>query len=260
MVHRGRKRRLPRSPFLNPQFEAAAKEFGAALIKSGSIEHRGNKGGAREEYVRDFFRARLPKSFAVAQGEVVDLNGTASPQLDVMFYNQTKDFALVAGSTEILAAEALLASIEVKSKLTKAEIEKSALAARAIRELRPYDKPLGGTNVRESAQSEAIGRYYHCIFAFDSDLGKENWLSGEFARVRVECGGEHVIDALYVLGRGLLNLTSGMGLSEDASGCAISNFYFSILNFIQRESGRRRETPYYRYFTNPRDTWVKVSA
>jgi hypothetical protein len=63
MAHCGRRRRLPRTPFLNPQFEAAAKEFGAALLKSSSIEHRGNKGSAREEYVRVFFVLACPKAF-----------------------------------------------------------------------------------------------------------------------------------------------------------------------------------------------------
>jgi hypothetical protein len=59
--------------------------------------------------------------------------------------------------------------------------------------------------------------------------------------------GEHLVDTVYVLNRGLLNLTNDRGRLEDADGSAITSFYFSLLNFIQREGGRRSDTPYSEY-------------
>ena len=252
------KKPLPRSPFLNVRFSAAVEEFGIALKKSGSITHRGNKGSSREESLRQFFRERIPKAYAIAEGEVVDLNGSVSPQLDLMFYNQSLNFTLNVDHSSILPAEALLASVEVKSNLTKAEIEKSIIAARKLRELRPYGRALGGTDVGDAQKKVNIARYYHCLFAYESDLSDKDWMKREAERIRSLCGNEHLIDAVYVLNRGLINISGNIGRLEDDRGGAVSNFYFSILNFIQREDGRRAVTPFYRYFTNAPKAWSKL--
>jgi hypothetical protein len=252
------RRPLPRSPFLNRRFALAVEEFGHALKKTSDITNRGDKGEAREDALRDFFCKRLPTGFAVVKGEVVDLNGGVSPQLDIMFYDQSADFALNAEHTKILPAEALLASIEVKSKLNKVEIEKSIIAARSLRCLQPYGRPLGGVDVGDAPQKINIARYYHCLFAYDTDLSEDDWMSKEFARIVSLAGAGHLIDAVYVLNRGLLNIPGERGCMEDAEGGAITNFYFSILNFMQRESGRRKETPYYRYVTHANKSWLKL--
>lgn len=253
-----RARPLPRSPFLNSRFSAAVEEFGIALKKTSSIQHRGNKGSSREEHLREFFRERLPTKYAVTEGEVVDLNGQTSPQLDIMFYDQSVDFALVSGQTQILAAEALLGSVEVKSVLTATEIAKSVKAATILRSLNPYGRNLGGTDIGNRSETK-VARYYHCIFAYDSDLNEDNWLIRENERFRSACGDRHLIDVVYVLNRGILNVSSAIGMTEDEHGSAITNFYFSVLNFLQRESARRKETPYYHYVAHPRKSWARLS-
>ncbi|MEH2520552.1 hypothetical protein V1279_006125 [Bradyrhizobium sp. AZCC 1610] len=252
-------RPLPRSPFLNSRFGAAVEEFGIALKKSSSIVHRGNKGTSREESLRQFFRERIPKAFAVVEGEVVDLVGSVSPQLDLMFYNQSINFALNADQSSILPAEALLASVEVKTTLSKNEIEKSVIAAKKLRQLRPFDRTLGGVDVGDAPQKVNIARYYHCLFAYGSDLSEKDWMKREAERIRSICGSEHLIDSVYVLNRGLLNISANVGRLEDDHGGAISNFYFSILNFIQRENGRRAETPFYRYMAHASRAWSKLN-
>lgn len=253
------KRPMPRSPFLNSRFSAAIQEFGIALKKTGSINHRGNKGSAREEALRQFFRERLPTNYAVAEGEVVDLNGNSSPQLDILFYDQSVNFALVNGNTQILPAEALLASVEVKSCLSKEEIVKSTTAAKKLRSLQPYGRKLGGTDVGKAAERIKIARYFHCIFAYETDLSETKWKEREAERIRSICGSDHLVDAVYVLNRGLIQIPRNIGMNENENGSAITNFYFSILNFVQRESSRRRETPFNRYVTHSHKGWSKLS-
>lgn len=175
-----------------------------------------------------------------------------------MVYNQSLNFALNSEQSSILPAEALLASVEVKSTLTKAEIEKSVIAARKLRQLKPFDRDLGGTDVGDSPSRMKVARYYHCLFAYDSDLTESDWMKSEAARIKSLCGGEHLIDSVYVLNRGLLNIPGSIGRLEDDRGGAISNFYFSILNFVQREDARRGETPFYRYFTHAPRSWSKL--
>jgi hypothetical protein len=70
------------------------------------------------------------------------------------------------------------------------------------------------------------------------------------------CGNE--LDAVYVLKRGLLNLNNNRGRLEDENGSAITSFYFSILNFVQREGGRRPETPYQEYASLLSGKWVPI--
>ena len=192
----------------------------------------------------------------MAEGEVVDLYGRTSPQMDLMFFDRGINFALNADRTSILPAEALLATVEVKSLLNQAEISKSVEAARKLRMLKPFGKPLGGTNVGSFTDKNA--RYYHCVFAYDSDLAADDWLEKEAKRFFNSCKDDHLIDAVYVVERGLLNISYRIGQREDANGGAITNFYFSILNFIQREAGRRDKTPYDRYVTPPTKAWLKL--
>jgi hypothetical protein len=250
---------LPRSPYLNSRFAAAMEEFGIAFKKSSRTKHKGNRGRAREASLAQFFQERLPKVFAVVEGEVVDLNGAVSPQLDLMFYNQTDNFPFEVQGSHILPAEALLASVEVKSKLDNGELKKSVAAAKRLRSLQPYGRALSGTNVGSTPNNATVARYYHCIFAYDSNLAKKNWMKKEYARILKHAGTQHLIDAVYVLNKGLLNIPARNGQAEDGKGAAITNFYFSILNFIRRENDRRKDTPYKRYVTHPTRAWTKLT-
>lgn len=250
------RKKLPRTPFLNARFGAAVKQFGLELIKTSSINNPGSKGTAREDALRGFFQERLPTSFAVVQGEVVDLLGQSSPQLDLMFFDQSVDFALNADSASILPAEALLASVEVKSSLNTTEISKSISAARKLRNLRPFGNALAGPDVESEGTRRKNARYLHCVFAYESNLTATNWLQNEAARFRAVSGDEHLVDVIYVLNRGIINLTGKIGRLEDEEGGAITNFYFSVLNFLERESARRASTPYQRYVTHATKGWI----
>ncbi len=248
---------MARSPHLNPRFGAAVTEFGTALLKTGSINHHGNRGSAREEELRRFFTERLPARFAVTEGEIVDTMGAVGPQLDLMFYDQGVDFALNAGASSILPAEAVLSTVEVKSVLSQQEISKSIVAAQKLRALQPFGRPLVGLDFAKAFPKSA--RYYHCLFAYQSDLTEDDWIEKEYHRFAQSCGDAHIFDAVYVLGRGFLNIAHKRGRLEDAEGGAITAFYFSILNFIQREAKRRKMTPYEMYVSPAAKGWVKFS-
>lgn len=252
------KKKIPRTPFLNPKFSAAVKEFGIALLKSQSIKHRGNRGAAREKALSEFFIQNLPDRFTVTEGEITDLLGSTSPQMDLIFYDKSRDFPFNTDGSDILAAEAALVTIEVKSKITNTEILKSVKAAKSLRRLKPFGKPLAGSDVENKLNKSGGARYFHCIFAYETDLIPENWLFKENDRIQKASGGEHLIDAIYVLGSGLIQLTHSKGREEDEDGGAITNLYFSILNFIQRESRRRKETPYERYTQPQSKAWTSI--
>lgn len=243
----------------NNRFAAALKRLGASLLASSADTHMGVRGENREGSFREFVAGRLPTRYGVASGLVVDQFNTASPQLDVLIYDQTRDFSFSDGDIHVLPAEALLVSIEVKSRLTSTVVGEVCEAARKLRMLKPHKISLGGTDVGLSEKALKPARYLHCVFAYETDLVPGNWLKGEAERFRRSTGdGEHLVDSVYVLGRGLLNLTAGRGRFEDDHGSAITSFYFSMLNFIQREGRRRRETSYQDYASLLSGKWESL--
>ena len=92
----------------------------------------------REAFIREFLTDHLSQRVAVGQGEVVDANsqyGQARPQIDVVLYlREFPRIPLGAGIGAYLV-ESVLATIEVKSRLTRAELNKAISAARRIKAL-----------------------------------------------------------------------------------------------------------------------------
>jgi hypothetical protein len=250
--------KLPRSPYLNERFAAAIDHFGADLKASAKNRHTVIKGGEREHSLTRFFRERLPDRFGVTTGEVVDLRGQTGPQLDILIYDRYADFPFNSSTHSILAAEALLATIEIKSRLNAVEVRKCADAARKLRQLRPFDRELGGHDVGQHRDGVKRARYMHCVFAFATDLKAVKWTTSEAARFDRQMGGAHLIDAAYVLGKGLLNFSYRKARIEDDAGGAITSFYFTILNFVMREAARRNPTPYDRYVTHSFRSWGDI--
>lgn len=244
----------------NTRFAAALSRFGATLLETSAVEHSGIKGTKREDAFRLFLEQRLPKRYGVASGEVVDQLNTVGPQLDVLVFDQTRDFSFSDGTIHILPAEALLVSIEVKSKLNANEVKTSCDAARKLRSLRPFKLALAGNDIGTGNESKNLVRYLHCVFAYETDLVEPTWLQSEAKRFRSNCAdNEHLIDNVYVLNRGLVNLNHNRGRLEDSNGSAITSFYFAILNFIEREGSRRKETPYQEYASLLGGTWTSLS-
>lgn len=245
-----------RTPYLNPNFKAGISELTAKLLRSQNLNHTGNKGTAREDGLKDFFSDQLPGKYSIATGEVVDRFGTTSPQLDLMFFDGNKDFCLHSSSVSVLPAEALLASIEVKSTPNATEVRKSVDAAKKLRLLKPLGRELGGTNIGNHNASTVRARYFHGVFAYQSDLKEETWMKNEAARFLGQShNGDCPIDFVYVLGRGYISLNATRGFPEDNEGNAIGMFFFGILNFLQREGSRRGETPFDRYVKPKKEQW-----
>lgn len=83
------------------------------------IPHNGEQGASREEIVRAFLRAYLPKRFEVSTGFIFDADGRVSEQIDIIIAD-----ALVAprfdapGGTRFYPCEAVVAAGEVKTAVT----------------------------------------------------------------------------------------------------------------------------------------------
>ena len=236
------------------------QELKAGIIRTRNVHHSGTKGSTRESPLATFFESQLPKIYGVTSGEAVDLDNRPGPQLDVLFYDQSRNFPFVSKESIVLPAEALLASIEVKSKQDATEVAKSIEAGRKLRSLRPFKNAPGGRNIEDPLRSKSVARYFHCVFAYQTDLKEENWARNECLRfTREQLLDAHTIDAVYVLGRGILNLNERkFVLENEGTAHALAIFYFGILNFLDRESRRRGETPYASYAAKMGGAWIPI--
>ena len=107
---------------------SAEDELAAAFRRAeASFQHMGDRGDARESAVRSFLTDQLPARFVVSAGEVMDAAGNVSGQTNVVIYDGLNTRPLfTTNGVALLPAEALLATVEVKSKLDKSETDKAA--------------------------------------------------------------------------------------------------------------------------------------
>lgn len=244
------------------KFRAAAIQFSADFLKTDGFRHALTKGEEREAPVQRFLRENLPSGFGIERGEAVDPLGAHSPQLDAMLFDRLRNIPVHAGGSTLLPAEALLASVEVKTELTKSELVSSFRAASKLRSLRPFKRPLIGTDRGAESKGDSC-RYFHVVFAYKTDLVQSSWLEREHARVveaaaDVGCSTE-AIDRVYVAERGLIHPGSNRGIDETGRpGLGLMNLYMHLLNFVLRENRNRNPAPYEQYSGRMTDGWKAI--
>lgn len=105
---------------------------------AGLIQHAGDRGGAREVFVRSFLGLFLPPSVVVGSGEIVDgVNDRNSRQQDVLLYRGNFPIVSTLAGTALYLAEGVLGTIEVKSKLTREELSKVWDNVESVRAMQP---------------------------------------------------------------------------------------------------------------------------
>ncbi|WP_441242250.1 DUF6602 domain-containing protein [Tardiphaga sp. 768_D3_N2_1] len=242
------------------KFGTALAYFSLRVRETANIKHAGAKGTERELDLVAFIDGLLPNSYHARKGEVVDLKGRKSPQLDVVIFDAIKNFPLYSGDTVVLPAEALLASVEVKSKLNATEVATSQEAARELKLLEPMKRKLGSSTAHAASGPRAY-RYLHGLFAYDTDVKESKWAATELARFEKHSAGpaDGAIDFVYVLNRGLIDTRSRSVILEDeATGQALVAFWFAFYNFIDRENRRRDRAPYFNYASDLNRFWHKI--
>jgi hypothetical protein len=255
---------------VTPEFQAvidsAQKDLWNAWERAGTFDHRGMIGGEREKAVKAFLRERLPGCFSVSQGEVIDFRGEHSSQLDVIIYDSLRNHPLLGGvdnEQTLLPAEALLSVIEVKSVLSANELESCYKAAAQLNTLKPFKGRFVANRDRGQAVKEHESRYFYTVFAYETNLGKEEWLKHEWQRIqeasakaKVEPG---AIDRIIVLNKGIINTISKVGLTTSGNGEDILRQWFvHLVNFLMRENNRRLPTDWLSYTYRVEAGWQKM--
>jgi hypothetical protein len=166
-------------------FEAAVLQLFEKFLKSNRFKSATAKGAERQAAVWHFVEEYLPSRFSLCHGEVVDQHGHHSPALDIMIYDKSENFPFHSGDYIILPAEALLASIEIKSELSRDEIHKSVVAAGRLKALKPFKLQVAQPRADGEAADDRV-HYFHCIFSYTTDLSSNLLVGDRFLHLRCE--------------------------------------------------------------------------
>lgn len=232
-------------------------EFGDA----GAFDNTGDIGETRERALAHFLSERLPSRYKVARGEVVDASGAQSGQTDILIYDGSSVTPLLTRSDNLvlLPAEALLATVEVKSNLTAEETRRSVRGLAKLRKLRPYASPWG--LVRQGGQhaDDGLPTFFSTVFAYSTTIGESNWQTAEIERVRNECANLGVpsqwLDRVVVLSRGVILPSQGRVATFSAEQQVLGLWFYHLMNFLARETGRRAAFPWSIYERGLSPVW-----
>jgi hypothetical protein len=119
-------------------FDAAAKEFEAAFTRSGIGIRPDEKGGPREQQLRNFLGDWLPARFGITNGYVISREKKISRQCDIAFFNiDTCPKFLLDKDTDrrLIPFGDLFGIIEVKSTLGEKELNDSLEKIKSVDDL-----------------------------------------------------------------------------------------------------------------------------
>lgn len=152
---------------MNPHYAKRAQalvDFALSLSDSAKdLEHAGLRGRAREVFAKDLFAPFLSPDIGICTGLAVDSEGNASRQIDIIVYDRTLiPTLLFTGEEGVVPIESVLATVEVKSELSRHELLNAVENARSVKKLQPkYIEIENGSPDKLSPLC--------CVFAFDSD-------------------------------------------------------------------------------------------
>ncbi|MBE3119641.1 MAG: hypothetical protein IMZ50_12920 [Candidatus Atribacteria bacterium] len=102
--------------------------------------HSLHKGTPREAFIREFLESHLPENVAIGTGEIIDANsqpGEQRNQFDIVIYKKNYPKLDFGGGISGFLIESVIATVEVKSTLTQADLEQAIKAARNAKSLTP---------------------------------------------------------------------------------------------------------------------------
>lgn len=139
----------------------------ARFAESAVISHPGDKGENREEILSEFLSKHLPKRYGVTKGQILTRTGTLSHSADIVIYDAINCPVLYHGRTAILPIEGVYGIIEVKSRLSKAELVDAMKKIESFKNLAPRD--LSVVRTREYMTVDRPSRPFGAVFGFALD-------------------------------------------------------------------------------------------
>jgi hypothetical protein len=159
------------NPFYTKHAETIIKLVLSRSEDASELKHPGLRGRAREIFTKDLLTPFLSPNLGTCTGTIVDSSGGSSLQTDIIIFDKTLIPSLMLTAEEgIVPIESVLATVEVKSSLTREELRKSIKNAHSI-------KGLHGNFVEVRPRSFKKSSPLCCVFSFSSDSKPETELN-----------------------------------------------------------------------------------
>ena len=161
--------------------------------RQAAHKNPGIRGDAAEIPFRRFLKEHLPRQFEVGHGEVIDLQGKLSKQLDVVITNGAQPFS-PTDEGDLLIMEAVHAAGEVKTKLTTTELTDAIKKAKSLAALTAVRLETDQVFTNDEDRWRWVDqRPPFFVFAYSTDVKIATLLRGLK---------DAPVDAVFVLGRG----------------------------------------------------------
>ena len=165
------------------------------------LTHSGVKGTVLEILISKLFKPLLPSDIGVGTGQIIEQHsGRLSTQMDIILYDKSiVPPILFDESTGIFPIEAVLYTIEVKTKLNATELSVAHDSAKALTEFKYLP---GLKNADGSDRHHSIEKVRSVIFALNTDLSGKNLTEAErYEKIYKEKNDHPHIRAICVAGR-----------------------------------------------------------
>lgn len=234
--------------------------------KAAHFQHTGIRGDERAAGLKQFFGSHLPAAFGLAKGEAIDYGDRRTGQLDLFIFDKVGCGPLsVQAENVLIPCESLYVVIEVKSVLSRKELNTCYEAAAKVRALRPYKKQFISSRTGGAGAEDGGSRCLYIVFAYSSNLSATDWMRKENDRIQASAtscnAGADAVDLVVVLDRGLINPGKAVGKSigEETMGIFME-FYLHVINFLGREYQRRPAMDWQAYAAGAQREWVRLDA
>ncbi len=159
------------------------------IVSLRDLNHKLTKGELRELFISEILRAFLTKQFDVGSGVVINQKGFQSNQIDIIIYdNRILPPFIREQHLGIYPAESVLATIEVKSNLTKYEILKAEKSASKLKnEIYSPESSIYSDFKEFRPTCAVIGFYGRGVKALANNITGRTWIKGNINNLSYLC-------------------------------------------------------------------------
>jgi hypothetical protein len=214
---------------LSRAFQANEVRLAAELARArATMDHATSKGDILEAAARSFLRAHLPSRLNVGQGEVIDLRGERSRQVDVIITDEDHPFVFPPAEPGVHLVEGVAAGGEIKAALTTSNLDDIILKGLKFKRLRPNFSPGDTILANDSDRARFYTSRPFFALAFEKQASVEaindRLLNCPTFKMSHEEQMIYPLDALFVLNHGsYINFHDGAGAFQFRSEEALEH-------------------------------------
>jgi hypothetical protein len=181
-----------------------------------SNPHFAERGAEAEIILSDFLNQHLPKRFAAGSGLVVDSKNSISSQTDVIIYDAENSPIYRKGDRVlILPNDNVSAVIEVKSNLSKQELEDAASKIASVKRLEK--SPITDIDQPVTFSPLITTKTLGIVFAYESSTSLET-LAENLRDINRDVPSDQWIDLVVILDKGVIGYLVQLPFSQELPG------------------------------------------